>query len=164
MTVRTAGLIDLPYILRLEQEFCSLGFVGSDAEELHRHRIASLDCSYLVFELDGATVGFAILCGLNSVNRNIELKRVIVSEPGKGLGREGLRLIVRKAFCEMSAHRLWLDVYEDNERARRVYRALGFVEEGTIRECIWHGSRFRSLVLMSMLEDEFHALHSSLDV
>ena len=157
MNVRAAALSDLPYIISLERKFSALGFVGSDAEPVHRERLGSADSSYFIFELEEAAVGYAILCGLSSVNRSIELKRVVVADPGRGLGREAVRLTLRNAFGEMSAHRLWLDVYEDNHRARRVYRALGFVEEGTIRECVWDGSRFRSLVLMSMLEAEFAA-------
>jgi RimJ/RimL family protein N-acetyltransferase len=35
-----------------------------------------------------------------------------------------------RAFDGFAAHRLWLDVYCDNARARRAYQALGFVEEG----------------------------------
>ena len=62
-----------------------------------------------------------------------------------------------KSFVDLAAHRLWLDVYTDNERARRTYRALGFVEEGTMLDCIWQGGKFRPLVLMSMLESEYWA-------
>ena len=154
MNARAAVLNDLPYIVNLERKFSALGFVGSDTELVHRDRLASPDCAYLVFEIEEAPMGYAILCGLSSSNRSIELKRIVVSDPGRGLGREAVRFAIRMAFQEMSAHRLWLDVYEDNHRARHVYRTLGFVEEGIIRECIWNGSCFQSLVLMSMLEAE----------
>jgi len=66
-----------------------------------------------------------------------------------------LEAIVNKAFREFCAHRLWLDVYQDNSRARQVYRDLGFVEEGVLRECIQRGEEYRSLVVMSMLEAEY---------
>jgi diamine N-acetyltransferase len=138
----------------LEKHFSGLGLLGSDSEPLHMQRLESPDAAYFAIEHHGQPVGFVILCGLNSINRSIELKRVAVSEPGHGIGREALRQVVRMAFSELSAHRLWLDVYSDNDRARRTYRALGFVEEGTLRECIWHGDRFRSLVVMSILEEE----------
>ena len=134
MKIRSARPADLPYVLMLEKRFSGLGLVGTDTEEVHKQRFDSPDSSYLVFEQDYASVGFVILCGLTSVHRSVELKRVIVAEPGNGLGREGLRLTIRKVFCEIRAHRLWLDVYEDNLRARRAYRALGFVEEGIMRE------------------------------
>ncbi|MCX6603887.1 MAG: GNAT family protein [Acidobacteria bacterium] len=124
-------------------------------EEVYAERLASRDACYFVVEERRLPVGTVILCGLDSNNRCIELKRVVVSRPGQGLGRRALELVLEMVFTELAAHRLWLDIYMDNERARRTYRALGFVEEGTMRECIWQGGRFRSLVLMAMLEGEF---------
>lgn len=156
--VRRARSDDLAFILALEKHFAELGFVGSDSEQVHVQRLDSPGAAYFVVECDDQAVGFAILCSLDSINRSIELKRVVVSEPGRGIGRKAIRQVTRMAFTELSAHRLWLDVYSDNERARRTYRALGFVEEGTLRECIWHDNRFRSLVLMSTLEEEFRRI------
>jgi diamine N-acetyltransferase len=159
--LRKASSDDLDFISRLEKRFASLGYVGSDSDQLHKQRMEGPDSAYLVIERLGEPVGFVILCGLNSINRSIELKRVAVSEPGCGTGREALRQVMRMAFSELSAHRLWLDVYSDNQRALRTYRALGFMEEGTMRECIWHGGKFRSLVLMSLLEQDFKPLLAS---
>jgi RimJ/RimL family protein N-acetyltransferase len=62
---------------------------------------------------------------------------------------------VEKVFDELSAHRIWLDVFPHNSRARHIYRSVGFVEEGVLRECVKHGDIYRSLVLMSMLESEY---------
>ena len=69
--------------------------------------------------------------------------RIVISEPGQGLGRMVLRAIMSKVFDELGAHRLWLDVFEYNARARHVYRSLGFVEE----------SVDGSLVVMSISEE-----------
>lgn len=154
IALRPARPDDLAYIQALEKQFADLGFVGSDRAELHERRMADSDSAYLVIERDRQPFGFVILCGLNSPNRSIELKRIVVSEPGSGFGREALRLTIRMAFEQLSADRLWLDVFSDNERARRAYRAAGFTEEGTLRECIRHDRRFRSLVVMSILENE----------
>jgi hypothetical protein len=49
-----------------------------------------------VVEHEGQASGFALLCGLDSGNRSIELKRVAVWPPGKGIGREALRQIVER--------------------------------------------------------------------
>ena len=151
IALRPARPGDLSYILTLEKQFADLGFVGSDSAELHERRMADPDSAYLVIERDRQPLGFVILCSLNLPNRSIELKRIVVSEPGSGFGREALRLTVRIAFEQLSAHRLWLDVFSDNDRARR---AVGFIEEGTLRECVRHDGRFRSLVVMSILENE----------
>lgn len=72
-------------------------------------------------------VGFIILRGLGT--QVIELKRIAVSEKGRGYGRHALRLVKATAFGEMGARRLWLDVYDFNDRARSVYEAEGFAAE-----------------------------------
>ena len=153
--LRKAAFADLAFILALEKRFADLGFLGPDSEPVHAERFGSPDSAYFVIERDEQPAGFVILRGLRSTNRSIELKRVAVSEPGQGIGREALRQVIRMAFDELAAHRLWLDIFSDNHRARATYRALGFVVEGTLRECVWYDNKFRSLVLMSMLEEEF---------
>ena len=65
------------------------------------------------------------------------------------------QLIKQQAFEQLGAHRLWLDVMAHNDRARNLYRSEGFLEEGTLRECMLVGGEFVSLVIMSMLEDEY---------
>ena len=155
--VRLASPSDVTFVTDLEKQFADTGLVGSDSRPDHEQRMAGGDAAYLIVEHDGQPAGFVILCGLRSMHRNIELKRIIVSEPGDGVGREALRLVERMVFRDLSAHRLWLDVYSDNERARRAYRAAGFVEEGMMRDCVWSGDRFRSMVLMSILDCEFQA-------
>lgn len=68
-----------------------------------------------------------------------------------------LQAILSKAFDELAAHRLWLDVFEHNARARHVYRSVGFSEEGVLRECVKQQERYASLVVMSILEDEYRS-------
>ncbi len=80
-----------------------------------------------------------------------------MARPGQGQGRRALRLALDLAFGEYAAHRLWLDVDVDNDRARHVYRTLGFVEEGILRDGALLGGEYRALVVMSMLEEEYRA-------
>lgn len=63
------------------------------------------------------------------------------------------------------AHRLWLDVFEHNERARALYTSEGFTVEGVLREHVNLHGQWRSLVLMSMLSREYvdhqqHQVHA----
>jgi RimJ/RimL family protein N-acetyltransferase len=102
--------------------------------------------------------GFAILRGLSSPHRNIELKRFVIATPGQGTGSAVLSLVLQFVFDALGAHRLWLDVFEDNARARHVYRKAGFREDGVFREAIYRDGEFHTLVLMSILDREFKAL------
>ena len=157
MNLRPASPDDLPYIVQLEGKFRDLGFIGGDDLATHERQISDPDCAYFVVHTEDGPAGSVILRGLHSKNKSVELKRIVIAEPGQGLGRKVLAEIMRKAFCEHSAHRLWLDTFEDNTRARHVYRSLGFVEEGMLRECVKYEARYRSLVLMSILEHEYRA-------
>ncbi|MFX6010997.1 GNAT family protein, partial [Acinetobacter baumannii] len=54
--------------------------------------------------------------------------------------------------AETSCHRLVLEVFTDNSRARHVYRSLGFVEEGLLRQAVKRADGARSdQVLRSLL-------------
>ena len=154
MMLRRATPSDLPFLLEVEQRFSSQGLVHSDDGDTHQRKMNDADCAYFIAEEQDAPVGYVVLRGLTAGNRSVELQRIAVAEPGRGHGRRALTLAIDKAFREFGAHRVWLDVFQDNRRARHVYQEAGFVEEGTLRDCITHGERYRSLVVMSLLENE----------
>ena len=153
---------DLAFLFQLEQQFCELGLVGGDDRGTHERQMTDPDCLYYMVEENGERAGYVILRGLMSFNRCLELKRIVVANPGLGLGRQVLRAILDKAFGELSAHRVWLDVYDDNYRALHVYRLLGFVMEGTLRECIKREDGYHSLVVMAILESEYRQATNAL--
>ncbi|MET9916758.1 GNAT family protein [Streptomyces sp. NPDC006435] len=74
---------------------------------------------------------------------------------GRGLGTEATRLIVGYGFEELGLHRISLEVYAFNPRARRAYEKAGFVAEGVLRDALlWEGERVDSTV-MSILAPEW---------
>jgi diamine N-acetyltransferase len=79
----------------------------------------------------------------------------VVGIPERGLGRKILGELIRIAFRELGAHRLYLDVFEDNSRARHLYESLGFQYEGVMREAASRDGRWFNLHLMSILESEY---------
>jgi diamine N-acetyltransferase len=130
MTLRRASIQDVTFIVALEQKFRGHNLVGSDDVATHERQMNDPDCQYWIVEHGDSPAGHIILRGIQSVDRSVELKRIVISEPGRGLGRIALRATISKVFDELGAHRLWLDVFEHNARARHVYRSVGFVEEG----------------------------------
>jgi diamine N-acetyltransferase len=145
MTLRRASNEDLTFIVALERRFHELNLVGADDPATHERRMIDPDCQYWIADHQGSTAGHVILRGIQSVDRSVELKRIAIAEPGQGLGRMVLRAIMGKVFDELGAHRLWLDVFEYNARARHVYRSLGFADEGVDG----------SLVVMSIGEGQY---------
>ena len=149
---------DLDFVLRAEQSAENCSFISVWTREQHLSTLSSKNLSHLIIEniADGSRVGYIILAGLADANQSIEFLRIVVTEKGKGYGKEALRLVKKMAFQELKAHRLWLDVKEHNVRAKHVYESEGFVAEGVLRECIKAEVGFESLVVMSMLCGEYH--------
>jgi RimJ/RimL family protein N-acetyltransferase len=77
---------------------------------------------------------------------------------GRGLGTEATRLIVGHGFEQLGLHRIQLELYGDNTRARRVYEKVGFVVEGVRREAALRNGVWVDEVLMALLDREWAAL------
>ena len=130
--------------------------VGSWPEEQHLRMLGDPDAVYIVAEdQQGQIAAFAILRGLGSEHRSVELKRLVVGIPNQGTGKKLLTEVAERAFGEHRAHRLFLDVFVTNDRARHVYETFGFQKEGIMRDAIYRDGAYHSLVLMSLLESEY---------
>ncbi len=154
VTLRASAETDLPFVLEAES---ASDFVRHWTAEEHRALMRDPHSAHWTVEAGSHRVGYLILRGLFSPDRCVELKRINIAEPGRGLGRETLRLLKRIVFEGLGAHRLWLDVMAHNARARHLYGSEGFRTEGMMREALRAGDRFVDLVLMSILEDEYRA-------
>jgi RimJ/RimL family protein N-acetyltransferase len=158
MMIRAALPGDIPHIVSIEQipEFRS--YIGSWTAEQHRRAMADPDTEYFVASgEDGTVEGFAILQGIQSEHNSIHLKRIAVRRPNHGIGRVLLDHALTLAFHDHGAHRFWLDVFETNTRARRVYEAYGFRYDGVMREAILLDGEYHTLALMSLLDREYTA-------
>jgi RimJ/RimL family protein N-acetyltransferase len=79
-------------------------------------------------------------------------------EWGKGYGTEATRLIVGHAFGTLNLNRVWLHVYQDNERGLRTYQRVGFKQEGLLRQEIYRAGRYWDTILMSILRQEWEEI------
>jgi diamine N-acetyltransferase len=158
MTIRTAGPSDIPHIVAIEQIPEFRNYIGAWTGEEHRRALANPDTEYLVAPGQNGTVeAFAILQGIQSEHHSIHLKRIAVRMPNRGLGRVVLEYAMSRAFQHHRAHRFWLDVFETNVRARRIYEAYGFHYDGVLREAILLDGEYHTLALMSLLDREYTA-------
>ena len=102
---------------------------------------------------DGALVGFAYLNGIDWFARNAELGMLIGerSRQGRGLAKEALALIAGYAFDTLNLNKLYLRVAAFNDRALRLYRDFGFVEEGRQRQQAFVRGSYHDVVLMGLI-------------
>jgi RimJ/RimL family protein N-acetyltransferase len=122
-----------------------------------RHRAALSDARYAYFVGYHGTerVGFVIVRDWASPERATLIKRIAVARAGAGYGTRLLSAVVDAVFGQTDAHRLWLGVYPENARARKVYEAIGFREEGISRGSAFFGGAYRDEVVMAILRPEW---------
>jgi RimJ/RimL family protein N-acetyltransferase len=156
MRPRAATPDDLPRILAEEARARADRLILGWSEARHRAALGEPDVEYRVYEDESGWLGFVIL-ELLPAHRCAELTRIVTTQPGRGIGRAILRDTMRHVFETLRAHRLWLTSFADNARAHRVYRHLGFVEEGVLRESARRVDGFQCAVIFAMLEHEWHA-------
>ncbi|MER5377607.1 GNAT family protein [Streptomyces sp. NPDC002553] len=107
----------------------------------------------------GRLVGEVVLHDWDPDARACTFRTLIGPEGrGRGLGTEATRLIVGHAFERLGLHRVQLELYGDNARARRVYEKVGFTVEGVRREAAFRGGKWVDEVLMALLDREWAAL------
>jgi RimJ/RimL family protein N-acetyltransferase len=147
-------ILDLNFIVSLENE--NLSFISPNSKKEHIDLIIDKNISHLILKSTNNTLlGFVILAGLENENRSIEFRRIVINKKGKGFGRMAIKKIKKYCFENLNCQRLWLDVLEDNERAKHLYKSEGFQEEGTLRDTVIIDGKFKSLIIMAILHNEY---------
>jgi RimJ/RimL family protein N-acetyltransferase len=105
-----------------------------------RYREKPDDFVFIVEEVaSGARVGQVAVYGIDKGRGDAEIGRFVVAPEyqGKGWMREAILALVRFAANTIGVRSVYLEVRETNERARRLYRSIGFAEtdsaDGMIR-------------------------------
>ena len=91
----------------------------------HQEELAKPEVIYKSILRNDALIGFVILV-LEKDGNSVELRRIVINEPGRGFGSQALRLIDETCALELKRGRIWLDVFEINTRARHVYERCGY--------------------------------------
>lgn len=157
ITLRSAELSDIPFIMACERRPEYERFVGRWPEEKHRAVMADKEFRYLVASDASGPLGFAILHETWLRPQNLYLKRVAVHDAGQGHGKRLLAALTDWVFARTDTHRFWLEVIGANPRARHVYRSLGWAEEGIVREGFEDNGVRGSFVQMSILKSEWRS-------
>lgn len=71
-----------------------------------------------------------------------------------GYGTDTMRTLCRFGFEMMNLHRIQLDVFAGNDRARHVYEKVGFQVEGCRRQAFFKHGRYLDVNVMGLLEGE----------
>jgi len=114
---------------QLEQAPDTKQFVLPYSETEHARNILNSSFVYLRILDAGELVGFFILV-LDSEPNSVEFRRAVVSDKGKGVGQSAITAMEQFCRTQLQRTRVWLDVFEYNNRGRHIYEKLGYERYG----------------------------------
>jgi RimJ/RimL family protein N-acetyltransferase len=114
---------------------------------------------FVIETADGVPIGNLGLDSIDWQNRSAACGISIGEKDyqAQGYGTDALRTLLGFAFDELNLHRIYLQVYDFNERAIRCYEKIGFRHEGRLRQSRFTGGRYVDELVMGMLREEWLA-------
>lgn len=150
---------DAAFIRRL---FCLphvRAFLNTPSRQIIVATLEDPNAESYVIEDAGEPVGNFVMCTHGFL---VDFQSLAVTKRGRGAGTFVLRWGLRRAFDELQAHRVFLEVREDNVGTRRLCERLGFSQEGVYRDGFRdeRTGEFRNLVPYAMLERDYGPINS----
>lgn len=108
----------------------------------------------LIFEVDGHRTGFTKFYDIDAHNGCCVLGADIhKAYRGSGYAKFMWMLMIQRCFNVLSLHRISLTTADYNVIGQRVYRSLGFREEGKLIQSLYREGQYHDQLLMYMLSD-----------
>jgi ribosomal-protein-alanine N-acetyltransferase len=106
---------------------------------------------------DGAIIGFFNLSHITRKNLKSAYIGYAVGKPFAGCGymREGLELVLRRAFVDLRLHRIEANIQPGNEPSVALARGAGFRREGYSPRYLKIGGRWRDHERWAILSDDW---------
>ena len=147
---------DIDMIMEIENHEDNRDFIWQGTYEQHLNEINDENHMLLKFEKteDRGIAGYCLI-GLDRHSERFELRRIVITEKGKGYGREAIAALMGYAFTELGMNKFWLDVYPDNKVGIALYESLGLKKEGVLRQNYKSERGYLDQVVYSMLRSEY---------
>ncbi len=149
-----AALAD-PEVVRYLRNWSWRPYALSDAQDFLARRDPATITWAIESRQDATCIGVTSLFDLDFRNRHCEWG-LWIGPPerwGRGCGTETCRLAVRFAFRQLGMEKVYLEVYEENERGRRAYEKAGFAVEGRLPRDHFMDGRFVTTLVMAVYRD-----------
>ncbi|HFR3551056.1 TPA: GNAT family N-acetyltransferase [Streptococcus suis] len=120
---------------------------------------------FIMIAPDGTFIGESVINELDRENNSANFRIVIFDEDylDRGLGSWAVEKTRDFAFEQVGLHRLELEVFSFNPRAKRAYEKAGFRLEGIKRDSHKTADGYADTLIMSILEKEWKVLKKPAD-
>lgn len=157
LILRNTNINDLDFVLYSENLDENLPYIGNWNRDGHLSSLSDSSILHKIIEVEEIAIGYVIVKEYYD-KKIIEIKRLVINEKNKGYGKIVLKKLLENYFEKENSERIWLDVRIDNERAQHLYKSVGFVEEGILRNAVYINGRFETIKVLSILKEEYFSL------
>ncbi|MDP3043149.1 MAG: GNAT family protein [bacterium] len=101
---------------------------------------------------DSMPIGFMGLSNISKPNKNADLFIAIGEDDyhGKGIGKTAMEWIIDYGFNKLKLRKINLGVIKDNIPAVNLYKSLGFITEGKMKEEVFYKGKFHDFLSMAI--------------
>jgi len=110
---------------------------------------------FYLIKKNGNRIGYFRTSNYSEDNKNIYIGADLHSDyRGKGLGYTSYAQFIPYLFNSLKLNKISLEVLSTNMNAIKLYKKLGFVEEGIKRQEVYKNGKWVDSIVMSMLKTE----------
>lgn len=121
------------------------------------NRIVDDPCRYdFLIEVDHEILGEIVINEIDWDSKNAGFRIALFHSKyfNSGYGKRAMTLILPFAFQSLQLHRLELEVFSYNPRAKHLYEAMGFQVEGCKKEALFINGEYHDIYLMAIVHKE----------
>jgi len=154
--MREADEEDVPFIARLFKLPHARAFLNEPGRDAIFGLIEDPQSEAYIIEDAGEDFGYFTMHDRGWL---VELGVLVVDAQGRGAGPFAMRWGLEQAFSKRKAHRVAIEIREDNEIARAMCERLGFKAEGLHRDGFRDAAtgQYKNLVPYGLLRTDFHS-------
>lgn len=147
---------EIDEIIAIESHEENRDYLWIGTAEEHNDEISDPNHMLLIFrhKETSETKGYALI-RLDFKSHIFEVRRIAITDKGKGFGKESMLALIKYAFEEAQTNRLWLDVYPDNEIGIKLYESIGMHCDGVLRQNYLAERGYLDQIIYSMLRSEY---------
>lgn len=112
---------------------------------------------FLICNKENNILGEVVLMDIDEEYRSCIFRIALFNKENfnKGIGYKATKETLKFAFKNLNLHRVELEVYDYNPRAKAMYEKCGFKEEGIKRDALYINNEFHDVYIMAILSNEF---------
>jgi RimJ/RimL family protein N-acetyltransferase len=125
-----------------------------EASHIRQMMASKTERAFVMESEEGKYLGNISLHEIDTQAGKARMSILIASkeERGKGYGESAIKKLLSIAFNEMKLHKIWLVVFEENEKAKGLYRKCGFQEEGILKDEYFVKGKYHNMVRMAIIK------------